>query len=72
MNKELKILDEHNSQATTFQTNMYQNKPQPNGISCPSCGEELMDTNPMITLTSFPAKKDVNCSKCNYTGYRVA
>ena len=72
MTKTLKSLDEHNYDASTFQMSMYQNKPEPNGIVCPNCGEELMDTNPMMTLTSFPAKKSVNCPKCDYTGYRVA
>lgn len=38
------------------------NGPQPNGIACPKCGAELMDSNPSITLTSY----------CEYHGTRVA
>ena len=63
-------LDEHNSNAWSTQVNMYSNEPRPNGIACPECGNELMDTNPMMTLTSHPAKKDVHCPKCEYKGYR--
>jgi C4-type Zn-finger protein len=49
-------------------------KPIPNGIACPKCGEELLDTQPNVTLTSMPPQKNVGCSseKCDYTGYRIA
>jgi hypothetical protein len=67
----LTSLDEHNSNAWSTQVNMYSNEPRPNGIACPECGNELMDTNPMMTLTSHPAKKNVHCSKCEYKGYRI-
>lgn len=42
-----------------------------NGIACPKCGSEMFDTNPMMTLTSFPPQKDVGC-QCGYRGYRIA
>jgi DNA-directed RNA polymerase subunit RPC12/RpoP len=71
-NKKLKSLAEHNSSASTWHMSMYSNLPLPNGIECPECGEELMDTNPMMTLTSMPPKKNVHCTKCNYRGYRIA
>lgn len=48
------------------------NQPMPNGIACPNCREELMDSHPFITLTSWPAQKNVHCSKCEYTGFRIA
>jgi hypothetical protein len=67
----LKSLDEHNSNAWSTQTRWFSNEPIPNGIACPKCGNELMDTNPMMTLTSHPAKKNVHCSKCEYKGYRI-
>jgi hypothetical protein len=51
---------------------MYSNLPRPNGIACPECGEELLDSNPNMTLTSNPAKKSIHCSKCKYNGYRIA
>jgi DNA-directed RNA polymerase subunit RPC12/RpoP len=51
---------------------MNDNSPRLNGIACPKCGEEMFDSNPMATLTSMPAKKNVHCSKCDYVGYRIA
>jgi predicted nucleic-acid-binding Zn-ribbon protein len=65
-------LDEHNSNAWATQVNMYSNEPKSNGIACPKCGNELMDSNPNSTLTSYPAQKNVHCPKCGYTGYRIA
>jgi len=69
--KKLKTLDEHNSKAWSTQVNMFSNEPKPNGIACPKCGGELMDTNPMFTLTSYPTQKNVHCD-CGYKGYRIA
>jgi hypothetical protein len=72
-NSGLVSLDEHNSNAWSTQVNMnmYSSEPKRNGIACPKCGNELMDSNPMATLTSHPAQKDVHCSKCEYKGYRI-
>ena len=53
--------------STTFYPN---NNPQPNGIKCPKCGEELMDTYPNMILTSDPPQKNVHCPKCDHKGYR--
>jgi len=74
MSKEqkLKDLNEHNSQASSMHWSMNDNNPRLNGIACPECGEELFDSNPMMTLTSMPPKKNVHCSKCDYVGYRIA
>ena len=74
MAKKLKSLDEHNSMSSTFYWGMISQKPTPNGIACPKCGEELVDTKPNETLTSMPPQKNVGCSsnKCDYTGYRIA
>lgn len=71
---ELKDLAEHNSEASSTQTSMMNNKSVLNGIACPECGEELYDSNPMVTLTSMPAKKNVHCSneRCGHVGYRIA
>jgi len=70
--RKLKNLAEHNGEARAFQNAMNNSLPRLNGIACPKCSEELYDTNPMVTLTSIPAQKNVHCSKCNYIGYRVA
>jgi C4-type Zn-finger protein len=72
MNKTLTNLAEHNGYATSIQYAMNDQSPRLNGIACPKCGEELYDSNPMITLTSIPAQKNVHCSKCEHVGYRVA
>jgi len=72
MSKKLKNLDEHNAKIRSLQYAMNDNSPKPNGIACPQCGNELLDSNPMITLTSYPAKKNIHCSKCDYVGYRIA
>ena len=72
MKKKLKNLAEHNSQASSTQWAMMDSSPRLNGIACPKCGAELYDSNPMVTLTSMPAQKNVHCSKCDYIGYRIA
>jgi len=43
-----------------------------NGIACPKCDRECFDSTPNITLTSYPPQKNISCSKCDYTGYRIA
>jgi len=70
--KKLKDLNEHNAQTISIQCAMTDNNPILNGIACPKCGEELYDSNPMVTIISMPAKKNVHCSKCDYFGYRIA
>ena len=69
--KKLKTLDKHNSDARKFHHNANDNKPRLNGIACPKCGKELLDSHPNITLTSYPPQKNVKCSECDYVGYRV-
>lgn len=68
----MKTLNEHNSERRSSHMSMNSNEPRPNGIACPECGKELLDSNPYSTLASWPPQKDVKCSECDYTGYRVA
>lgn len=70
--KELKSLEEHNSKDSNWNRHIYDRSPRPNGIACPNCGKELMDTNPIYTLLSIPSKKNINCPSCDYVGYRIA
>ena len=42
-----------------------------NGIECPECGEELLDSRPNLVLTSSPPKLGIHCEKCNYKGTRI-
>jgi len=74
MAKKLKSLEEHNAINSTFHWGMMGQSPVPNGIACPKCGAELLDTQPNVTLTSMPPQKNVGCSSenCDYTGYRIA
>lgn len=74
MAKKLKSLEEHNNISSTFHRGMMGQSPVYNGIACPNCGEELLDTQPNVTLSSMPLQKNVGCSsdKCDYTGYRIA
>jgi len=71
--KKLISLDKFNDlKRTSSNWDLMNNNPVLNGISCPKCGSELYDSNPMITLTSMPAQKNTHCSKCNYVGFRIA
>ena len=70
--KKLKDLSKHNSEASVLQYGLNNNNPIKNGIACPKCGNELLDSRPMITLTSYPAQKNIHCDKCDYVGYRIA
>ena len=74
MAKKLKSLAEHNTMNSTFHWGLMGQSPVLNGIACPKGGEELLDTQPNVTLTSMPPQKNVGCSskKCDYTGYRIA
>lgn len=73
MEKKLKPLNDHNGERMIYYYGSSKlGQPKLNGIACPKCGEELIDSNPMETLTSYPPQKNVNCSKCEYVGYRIA
>ena len=72
MSIKLKSLDEHNQEILKNHNFFVQSQiPLPNGISCPTCGKEMFDSNPMMTLTSNPPKKNIHCD-CGYIGYRYA
>jgi DNA-directed RNA polymerase subunit RPC12/RpoP len=70
--KKLKDLSKHNSEASALQFGLNNNNPIKNGIACPNCGNELLDSSPMFTFTSNPSKKSIHCDKCEYFGYRIA
>lgn len=70
MTKKLKTLKEYNQDKLFDYSSTVD--PSLNGIECPICGEELRDSRPMVSLTSWPPKKEVNCNSCGYTGYRIA
>lgn len=71
--KALKALDKFNTdRRAQFREISKMNESRPNGIACPNCGKELMDSSPMTVLTSDPPQKDVHCPACGYRGHRVA
>lgn len=71
--KKLEPLEEFNAdRAKIYQPIVYSLPlPIPNGLACPECGKELMDSDGMI-LTSNPPQRNIQCSDCDYRGYRIA
>jgi ribosomal protein S27E len=67
--KNLKSLEQHNAlkAAMYFQ----QTDTVPNGIECPGCAKELVDTDPGKALLSSPPKTPIGCPVCGFRGYRV-
>ena len=67
---ELKSLAEHNTHMQNLQMWDSIVQSRPNGIACPECGKELLDTNPNFALLTSPVQYRVHCSDCDYTGTR--
>ena len=44
---------------------------RPNGIACPHCGNEMVDDQPHVTLTTDPPQTQITCPSCNYETLRV-
>lgn len=65
----LEPLEEHNERM--IKSHYISNTTCPNNLACPKCGEELLDSDQSISLTSWPAKKSIHCLKCDFKGYRV-
>jgi ribosomal protein S27E len=42
------------------------------GVQCPQCGDELIETNPGVILTSYPEQKRVHCQNCKYSNCILA
>ena len=59
-------LDEFNERGTILKVPVY---PMRNGIACPTCGQELMDTSGHI-CTSIPPQMAIHCPSCSYRGFR--
>ena len=69
----LKSLEEHDAEARARQA-LDTAFPKYNGISCPTCGSELVDSHPMETLTTDPPMKAISCPMglCGFRGTRLA
>jgi ribosomal protein S27E len=66
----LKNLSEHNREKSLQWQWQSAVNSQLNGIACPECGQELLDTNPDQVLLTAPPQFRVHCSSCDYTGTR--
>ncbi len=71
--KQLKSLKDFNAKKRVWYNTIEEakRKPRYNGIACPECGAELIDTNPNIVLTSNPPQKNIHCPNGDYRGYRL-
>lgn len=67
----LKTLKEHDDAILSKSSVGSVEGSRPNGIACPECGKELVDTNPSVTLTSNPPQKRVGCRRCRWIGTRL-
>lgn len=65
-------LDTHNRERSKEYDKLNGRSPVRNGIACPKCHRELVDSAPDKLLMSDPPKKNVSCPICGYVGYRVA
>jgi len=64
----MKTLDEHNKIKLAIGTVSFE--PVKNGIACPECNTELMDSQPCVVLLSSPVQYKIHCPFCDYKGYR--
>ena len=64
----LESLEEFN----TRESGRYRKESNGNGLKCPECGEELLDSRPGGILLSSPPQVSVHCKTCNWTGHRIA
>lgn len=64
----LKTLQEHDAEVSEAYAKLREQ--HTNGIACPECGKELLDSNPGIVLTSYPPQKNIHCPACGWRGYR--
>jgi hypothetical protein len=67
----MKSLDEYNEEKRKGYSIREASVPKPNGIACPECGKEMLDSEPGITLMSYPPKTRVHCPSCPYKGHRI-
>ena len=65
MSEPLKSLAEYNAEGARFWAAQ---KPQPNGLACPSCGAELIDAEGIVA-PRFPMRR-VYCPSCRFDGAR--
>jgi hypothetical protein len=67
----LKTLADANRDAHRRHARSISSEPLLNGIACPKCGSELLDSRPDVVLPSLPPQKNIYCTGCGYRGYRT-
>lgn len=43
----------------------------PNGIACPKCGMQMMDTDRRLVLTTSPPQYNIHCPACKHQDFRT-
>lgn len=67
----MKNLDQFNEERLKHHLDMQEKvKPKYNGIACPKCAHEMMDTDPRHVLPTDPPSKKVNCPRCGFESTR--
>lgn len=69
--KKLQSLEGFNEKNQSH-TSLWISKAQPNGIACPRCGAELLDSTPNTILTTNPPKMAIHCDDCGYKDFRIS
>jgi len=72
MTKNLKSLQKFNQERQEYHDHL--DDPRPNGIACPKCGGELIDSSPGLIITTNPGLASIHCPSddCDYVGTRLA
>lgn len=74
MNETLESLEDHDMRRRREICERMRQTPVRNGIACPKCGHELLDSRPNEQFMSAPPQMAVHCPQpgCGYKGLRVA
>lgn len=65
----MKTLREHNTEAMRRHRRRAE-QPRNNGIECPECGAEMVDSDGFV-LTSSPPQKNIHCPSCQHKAYAI-
>ncbi len=71
MSKKTKLMNDFDNESLLFYSQDKDYVGESNGFLCPDCQNELVDTNPLVTILDKQSKKEIGCNKCGYAGYRI-
>jgi hypothetical protein len=66
----MKTVSEWNKQHFNRHNSQLENQPQPAGVACDVCGNEMLQQNKAMALASLPPKVFVWCL-CGSTSYKL-